>query len=193
LDTFNYAIYVISDSIAILKKAVDDGATIVQLRDKSGNLESIRKKSREMILYKQSRDFIFILNDYPELAVEVSADGIHIGQDFKTKEARRIVGLDLIIGKSTHSLSQGLEAQKDGTNYISVGPVFLTPTKPGRKAVGLDYVREAAEKISLPFVAIGGIDLDNVGTVLKAGAKTIGIVRAAPDVPQFLKLIRENK
>ena len=193
MDTFNYAIYVISDSIAILKKAVDDGATIVQLRDKSGNLESIRKKSREMILYKQSRDFIFILNDYPELAVEVSADGIHIGQDFKTKEARRIVGLDLIIGKSTHSLSQGLEAQKDGTNYISVGPVFLTPTKPGRKAVGLDYVREAAEKISLPFVAIGGIDLDNVGTVLKAGAKTIGIVRAAPDVPQFLKLIRENK
>jgi len=183
---------VISDSIDVLKKAVDDGAAAVQLRDKSGDLESIREKARAMVLYKRSKNFIFILNDHPKLAVEVNADGVHIGQDYETAEARRIVGPDLIIGKSTHSIEQGLEAQKEEANYISVGPVFLTPTKPGRKAVGLEYVREAAGKISLPFVAIGGIDLDNVGAVLEAGAKTIGVVRAASAVPQFLKLIGES-
>jgi len=192
LTSFNHAIYVISDSIDVLKKAVDDGAAAVQLRDKSGDLESIREKARAMVLYKRSKNFIFILNDHPKLAVEVNADGVHIGQDYETAEARRIVGPDLIIGKSTHSIEQGLEAQKEEANYISVGPVFLTPTKPGRKAVGLEYVREAAGKISLPFVAIGGIDLDNVGAVLEAGAKTIGVVRAASAVPQFLKLIGES-
>ncbi len=192
-DIFNNSVYVISDSVSALKKAVDDGAAIVQLRDKSEDSESIQKKALEVAAYKQHRNFIFILNDYPELAVTVKADGVHIGQDLPLDKVRAIVGPDLIIGKSTHSLEQGLEAQNYGADYISVGPVFPTPTKPGRKAVGIEYVREAAQKIRLPFVAIGGIDLGNVDEILNAGAKTIGVVRAAGDVPLFLNKIRRRK
>lgn len=184
--------YVISDSVAVLGKAVDDGAAVIQLRDKSGDLELIRAKAQEIIQYKRFRNFLFILNDYPELAVEIQADGVHIGQDFSSLKARSIVGSDFIIGKSTHSLEQGLRAQKEGVNYISVGPVFQTPTKPGRVAVGLEYVREAAQKIGIPFVAIGGIDLNNIDSVLSAGAKIIGVVRAAKDAAQLLEKIRRK-
>lgn len=184
--------YIISDSVAVLKKAADDGAAVIQLRDKSGDLELIRAKAREIIQYKKHRDFLFILNDYPELAIEIRADGVHIGQDFPSFKARSIVGPDFIIGKSTHSLHQGLQAQKEGVNYISIGPVFKTPTKPERIAVGLDYVREAAQKIGIPFVAIGGIDLNNIDSVLSAGAKTIGVVRAAGDAAQLLAKTRRK-
>jgi thiamine-phosphate pyrophosphorylase len=183
-------LYVISDSVAALGKAVDCGAAVVQLRDKSASLELIYDKAREIIHYKKYRNFLFILNDYPELAAEIQADGVHIGQDFSSFKARSIVGSDFIIGKSTHSLQQGLQAQKEGVNYISIGPVFKTPTKPERMAVGLEYVREAEQKISIPFVAIGGIDLNNIDSVLSAGAKIIGVVRAAKDAAQLLEKIR---
>lgn len=127
------------------------------------------------------------------MAINAGADGVHIGQDTPTIETRKIVGPNLIIGKTTHSLDQGLEARLEGADYFSVGPVYETPTKPGRKAVGLEYVRLAAENIDLPFVAIGGLDLKNIEEVLNAGAKTIGIVRAAADAKELLKKIRERE
>jgi thiamine-phosphate pyrophosphorylase len=189
---FNRSIYVISDDIPVLKKAVADGAAIVQLRDKSGAADVTAKKAQELVAYKASNDFLFILNDSPELAVKVGADGVHIGQDFSTAEARKIVGPNLLLGKSTHSLEQGQRAQAEGADYLSVGPVFATPTKPGRPAVGLAAVREAAAGITIPFVAIGGIDVDNAGAVLAAGARTLGVVRAAPRAAVLLKMIKDN-
>ena len=105
-------------------------------------------------------------------------------------EARRIVGDSLILGKTTHNLMQAREAISEGADYISVGPVYATPTKPGRPAVGLQYVREAAENVDIPFVAIGGIDLSNIRDVLSAGARTIGIVRAWKDAGELLALIK---
>jgi thiamine-phosphate pyrophosphorylase len=192
-DLFNYSIYVISDSVAVLKKAIDDGARVIQLRDKSGDQRSIIIKARELIAYKENRDFIFILNDDPDLAAKLKADGVHIGQDLPLDKARAIVGPGPIIGRSTHSLEQGLEAEKNSADYISVGPVFPTPTKPDRPAVGMEYVRAAAREIKLPFVAIGGIELNNVDKILNSGAKTIGVVRAAGDVPLFLEKIRRRK
>ena len=189
----DFELYVISDSVPVLKKAVADGAGIVQLRDKSNDLNSILEKSKEIVLHKKRKSFIFILNDYPELAAGVGADGVHIGQDMSYAETRKIVGPDLIIGRSTHCLEQGRRAEAEGADYISVGPVFKTPTKPGRKAVGLEYVREAAAKIKIPRVAIGGIDLSNLDSVMKAGAKTIGVVRAAGDAAELLKKIGSNK
>ncbi len=190
---FTRDLYIISDSVDVLKKAVEDGATIVQLRDKSGAEETIMRKCREIVAYKRVRPFLFILNDDPELAVRTGADGVHVGQDMSTEEARRIVGETAVVGKTTHNLGQARQAEADGADYISVGPVYATPTKPGRPAVGLSYVKEAAENLSIPFVAIGGIDLSNIDDVLEAGAGTIGVVRAYGDAPELLRRIRAKQ
>jgi thiamine-phosphate pyrophosphorylase len=187
---FKNDLYVISASVDDLKQAVNDGAAIVQLRDKTGDESTVLEKARQMVEYKKVRDFVFILNDDPRLAVKTGADGVHIGQDMETREARAIVG-DLIVGKTTHNLEQGRQAIADGADYISTGPVYPTPTKPGRPAVGLEYVREAAQNLDIPAVAIGGIDLTNIDDVLAAGAKTIGVVRACTDAPELLKRIRK--
>jgi thiamine-phosphate pyrophosphorylase len=187
---FSNDLYVISDSAAVLKKAVEDGATIVQLRDKSGDTALILGKAREIIEFRRTRAFVFILNDDPAMALDIGADGVHIGQDMDTLRARGIIGSEMILGKTTHNMGQARQAVKDGADYISVGPVYATPTKPGRPAVGLEYVREAAAGVDVPFVAIGGIDLGNIDDVLACGARTIGIVRACADAPALLARIR---
>lgn len=188
---FENDLYVISASVADLKQAVNDGAAIVQLRDKTGDEKTVLEKARELAEYKKVKDFVLIMNDDPHLAVKAGADGVHIGQDMSTVEARAIVGDGLIVGKTTHNLEQGRQAIAEGADYISTGPVYPTPTKPGRPAVGLEYVREAAQNLGIPAVAIGGIDLTNIDDVLKAGAKTIGVVRACTDAPELLKRIRK--
>lgn len=188
---FDNDLYVISDSAAVLIQAVDDGAAIVQLRDKSAEDQIIRDKAELIIAHRKKRPFVFILNDDPDLAVKMGADGVHVGQDMSTREARRIIGDKMILGKTTHNLEQARQAIIDGADYISVGPVYPTPTKPGRPSVGLEYVRAAASaNLSIPFVAIGGIDLGNIDDVLASGAKTVGIVRAASDAPALLKKIK---
>jgi thiamine-phosphate pyrophosphorylase len=186
-------LYVISDSVDVLKKAVEDGAAIVQLRDKVGDKATVLRKARDLVAFKQKVPFIFILNDDPAIAIEAGADGVHIGQDTATAQARSIIGLERILGKTTHNLDQARQAVLDGADYISVGPVYATPTKPGRPAVGLEYVREAARNIDIPFVAIGGIDLSNIDEVLGSGAKTIGVVRACVDAPALLERIRRKE
>ena len=192
-DPFSHDLYVISDSVDVLKKAVEDGAAIVQLRDKSGDAAAILGKAREMVAYKRTRPFVFILNDDPALAIEAGADGVHIGQDMATADVRTMLGGEMILGKTTHNLEQARQAIKDGADYISVGPVYATPTKPGRPAVGLEYVREAAGHVDIPFVAIGGIDLSNIDDVLASGAKTVGVVRACVDAPALLRRIRRKE
>ncbi|OPY66457.1 MAG: Thiamine-phosphate synthase [Syntrophorhabdus sp. PtaU1.Bin002] len=190
---FTNDLYVISDSVDALKQAIDDGATIVQLRDKSGEESVILDKARKILTYKQVRPFAFILNDYPGLAAAIGADGVHVGQDTSTLETRMIIGDEMILGKTTHNLEQAKEAIREGADYISVGPVFATPTKPGRPAVGLAYVREAATQLEIPFVAIGGIDLSNIDDVLAAGAKTVAVVRAYAQAAQLFERIRGEK
>lgn len=185
---FENDVYVISDNVETLKQAVQDGAAIVQLRDKQSPREAIKKKCLEIKSFQKDHDFIFILNDDLELAQEIDADGVHLGQDTPTPK-----DTNLIIGKTTHNIEQAKQAVADGANYISAGPVYPTPTKPGRPAVGLEYVSEVAANIAIPFVAIGGIDLNNLEVVLKAGAHTIGIVRQAPQTPEFLRRIRTWK
>ncbi len=188
---FGNDVYVVSDSVAVLRKAVEDGASIVQLRDKSEDRQAIVRKAREILGFKKERSFLFILNDNAELAVEVGADGVHVGQDTPTGETRSIISQGLILGKTTHNLEQARQAVADGADYISVGPVWATPTKPGRKPVGLDYVREAAgASLGIPFVAIGGIDLGNIDEVLAAGARTIAVVRSYGQTADLLKKVR---
>lgn len=186
-------LYVVSASVSELKQAVADGAAIIQLRDKTGDEAAVLEKARELTDLRREKPFVFILNDDPHLAVRVGADGVHIGQDMSTVETRRIIGEEMILGKTTHNLEQGRQAVLDGADYISTGPVYATPTKPGRPAVGLEYVRQAAQHLDIPFVAIGGIDLTNIDDVLAAGAKTVAVVRAWRDAAELLKRIRKDR
>lgn len=190
---FTKDLYVVSASVSELKQAVADGAAIVQLRDKTGDEAAVLEKARELTGLRKQKPFVFILNDDPHLAVRAGADGVHIGQDMSTVETRRIIGEEMILGKTTHNLEQGRQAVLDGADYISTGPVYATPTKPGRPAVGLEYVRQAAQHLDIPFVAIGGIDLTNIDDVLAAGAKTVAVVRAWRDAAELLKRIRKDR
>ncbi|MDQ2623258.1 MAG: thiamine phosphate synthase [Actinomycetota bacterium] len=170
------------DPEPLLRAALDGGVDIVQLREKDGDSRIIERSAQTFRRICDTYGVPFVINDDPELAVSCRADGVHIGQDdMSVEEARHIVGHDRLIGLSTHSKEQ--IAAASGVDHISVGPVWETPTKQGRPAVGLELVEHAAATASLPFFAIGGIDPDNVEEVLKAGARRICVVRAIRNSP----------
>ena len=192
----NWKLYVITDrarakgSLAeVVREAILGGASVVQLRDKSATDEALIRQARKLLPLTRSAGIPLIINDRIEVAKKSGADGVHLGQeDASLKEARATLGKKAIIGRSTHSPEEALQAQADGFDYIGVGPVFATPTKPGYRTVGLGLVRFAAENIRTPFVAIGGIDEKNVSRVKKAGAKTVAVVRAVMASPHPKKL-----
>jgi thiamine-phosphate pyrophosphorylase len=169
---------------ALLNAAMSSGAGMVELRDRDQPRGVIERAGRTFRRLANTYSALFIVNDDPYLAVELAADGVHVGQDdMDPAEARRIVGPDGIIGLSTHSREQ-IEAAADApVDYISVGPIWETPTKEGRPATGLELIRTAAELARRPWFAIGGIDPGNVGEVVDAGAERICVVRAIRDAP----------
>jgi thiamine-phosphate pyrophosphorylase len=155
------------------------GADIIQLRAKGIPLETIAAAARKIIPLCKAAGVPFILNDHPEMAAELGADGVHIGQDDGSiYDVRSRIPDGMIIGRSTHSLAQAKQALADGADYIGFGPLFPTPTKAGRPAIGLgdisDMEREVGSKI--PAFCIGGIKPDNLGEVLAAGARRCVIV-----------------
>jgi thiamine-phosphate pyrophosphorylase len=167
-----------------LLAALRGGVDIVQLRIKQSSRDQILTAARRFARACADHGALFILNDDPELAAEAGADGAHVGQDdIGTEEARSILGPDLILGLSTHAPAQVDDAARSDADYIGVGPVHATPTKPGRPAVGLELVRYAASQATRPWFAIGGIDAANVDAVLEAGATRIAIVRALTQAP----------
>ncbi|MDR1453982.1 MAG: thiamine phosphate synthase [Candidatus Margulisbacteria bacterium] len=185
-------VYVISDQPTVLMDAVKNGARVVQLRDKENSAEIIYQKLLPVKKLKENHDFVLIVNDHPELVARAEIDGVHIGQDADPAAVRQMIGADKILGLTTHNIAQAQKAAGLKVNYISAGPVWATPTKPGRQPVGLEYVREVAASIDLPFVAIGGIDLTNAQSVIDAGANTIGVVRGAGDAAEYLRIIKNN-
>jgi thiamine-phosphate pyrophosphorylase len=182
----NFKLYAITDlqsEDANIFERVDaacrGGADIIQLRSKhlpDAALLRLGARIREIAFKNQK---LFFVNDRPDLALALKANGAHVGQeDLPIAVIRKLVGRrPFWIGKSTHSLEQAVAAEQEGADYIGVGPVFETPTKPGRPAVGLELVRKIRQNIKIPFVAIGGIDHNNVSQVLEAGAERIAVVR----------------
>ncbi|MBM7568179.1 thiamine phosphate synthase [Paenibacillus sacheonensis] len=160
--------------LEVMEEAIHGGADIIQLRDKTSGREELLRKARALRDLTRRYGVTFIVNDHVDVAMEVDADGIHLGQgDLSLLEARRIVG-DKIIGISTHALEEALLAEEQGADYIGVGPVYRTATKADVvDPVGVSYVREVAQHIKIPFVAIGGIKLSNVDEVIEAGATRI--------------------
>lgn len=155
---------------------------MVQLRDKNATKDELFSQANALVKLTRASAVPLIINDWADIALRSGADGVHLGQeDGALEEAVRLLGPDAIIGRSTHSLDQALAAEEEGFDYVGVGPVFSTPTKPGRPEVGLKLVTEAAEYIKIPFVAIGGIDESNVDLVCGAGARCIAAVRCIMD------------
>jgi thiamine-phosphate pyrophosphorylase len=160
-----------------VERALRGGVDIVQLRIKEGSDDGILAAARRLARVCARHGALFVVNDRPDLAIEAGADGVHVGQDdIPVEQARKVVGAARLVGLSTHSPAQIDPAA--GVDYIGVGPVHATPTKPGRTPVGLDLVRYAARNAQVPFFAIGGIDRSNVDAVRAAGAERIAVVRA---------------
>ncbi len=174
------------------------GADILQLRAKNQDLTTIRRVAEKLLPLCRAAGVPFILNDFPELAAAIDADGVHIGQDDgPLSAAREIVGPGKIIGRSTHSLDQARAALAEGFDYIGFGPLFPTPTKAGRPAIGLEEVaimeRDVGSKI--PAFCIGGITPATLPQVLAAGARRIVVVSAllqAADVEAATRSVRSR-
>jgi thiamine-phosphate pyrophosphorylase len=160
-----------------LRAALRGGVDIVQLRIKDADDERVLAVAIRYRRLCSGAGALLIVNDRPDLARAADADGVHVGQgDVAVTRARAVVGRERLVGLSTHSPQQiGAAA---GADYIGVGPVHATPTKPGRAPVGLELVAYAAANCALPFFAIGGIDPSNVAAVRDAGARRIAVVRA---------------
>jgi thiamine-phosphate pyrophosphorylase len=171
-----------ADLERLLRAALTGGADIVQLREKELGRMEIERAAQTFRRVADTYSALFIVNDDPELARSCDADGVHVGQDDVSAEgAREMLGPDAIIGLSTHSEEQIADSGERPVDYISVGPIWETPTKEGRPAVGLDLIRHAAKRAPRPFFAIGGIDPDNAAEVVRAGAERLCSVRAIRD------------
>jgi len=182
---------------AFLEAALRGGVDVIQLRDKSLGDSALIEAAREFRAAAERSGALFILNDRPDLVAACGADGVHVGQDDGSAAAARAsVGPDRIVGRSTHAPEQGAAADADPeVDYLAVGPVHATPTKPGRPAAGLDYVAWAAANVTKPWFAIGGLDAGNVHGATAQGARRIVVVRAiaaAPDPEAAARALRER-
>lgn len=166
---------------AFLRAALSGGVDIVQLRDKTLDDAGLIDAARRFRALADEFGALFVLNDRPDLVVACRADGVHVGQDdAPPAAARALVGPERIVGRSTHAPDQADAARRDpDVDYLAVGPVHATPTKPGRPAAGLEYVEWAAAHVTQrPWFAIGGLHAGNVGEVVERGARRIVVVRA---------------
>jgi thiamine-phosphate pyrophosphorylase len=168
---------------ALLRAALGGGVDIVQLREKDlGRAETERAAGT----YRRIADTysaLFIVNDDPDLARACDADGVHVGKHDEVVAAREMLGPDMIIGLSTHTEKEIAAAAELPVDYIAVGPIWETPTKPGRPGVGLELIEHAADNAAHPFFAIGGISPLNAEEVVRAGAGRLCVVRAIRDAP----------
>ena len=185
--SLNWQLYVILDRAALRGRdpaeaaaaAIRGGADALQWRDKTGSAREILAAAGRILPVARGAGVPLILNDRADLARAAGADGVHLGQeDLPISEARTTLGPGRLVGQSTHSLEQALAAQAEGADYIGFGPIFPTPTKPAYGSLGLAPLRQAAPKIRIPLVCIGGIDRTNAPQVLEAGGRCVAVVRA---------------
>ncbi len=180
----------------IVLRTLKAGVRWVQYRDKERSRRAVYEESVKLGRITKNFNALFIVNDHPDIALAVNADGIHLGQDdLPIREARKIMGKDKIIGISTHNLEQAVDAQRDGADYIGFGPVFHTTTKDAGSPKGIDMIHEIKKQVHIPVVAIGGINLENIRSVLEAGADAVAVASAiltgdiGENIKRFLNII----
>jgi thiamine-phosphate pyrophosphorylase len=187
VDLARARLYYVTDDVSEerLEAALSGGVDIVQLRLKGAADGEVLDAARVFRAACDRHGALFVLNDRPDLVGACRADGVHVGQgDASPSSARMTVGPGRIVGLSTHSREQIEAASREPVDYIAVGPVFQTPTKPGRLPVGRELVQFAARTVELPWFAIGGIDTQNAADVVAAGAERLAVVRAIRDAAE---------
>jgi thiamine-phosphate pyrophosphorylase len=179
----------------IAEALVAGGVDLLQLRAKNHSPAEIEKLAVELRPILSEGSAPLIINDHPQIARNVRADGVHLGQDdLPIAEARKIVGPECAVGKSTHSIDQAIRAFYEGADYIGFGPIFATPTKPDYPPIGLDDIAKVHESVRIPIFCIGGIKLDNLVKVIEAGARRVVIVSGllqAKDIVTYGRSVKE--
>lgn len=182
------------DASRVLEQMLAGGVDLVQLRAKGHALDEVAALASPLQRICTEAEVPFILNDHPHLAAELGLDGVHVGQDdLSVAEARRLLGPDHIVGKSTHSVTQAVAAAAEQPDYLGFGPLFATPTKPDYHPIGIEDIRRVQEMVSLPVYCIGGIKRENLGDVLAAGAHRVVIVSGILNAPDIAAYCREVK
>lgn len=172
------------DLAAFLAACIAGGVDVVQLRDKHLDARPLLARAREAAAVCRDLGVPFVLNDRPDLALDCGADGVHVGQDDAPPAlARVILGPDAIVGLSTHAPAELDASAPEPVDYVSVGPVAATPTKPGRPGTGLDYLRYAATTATRPWFVTGGVTPGTLPAMLDAGARRFVVVRWLTEAP----------
>jgi thiamine-phosphate pyrophosphorylase len=168
-----------SDVIHVAGQMVQGGVDLIQLRGKGKSVDELAGYAAKLHEFTAKSSTPLIVNDHAEIAKEVPVEGVHVGQDDDDVEvARQKAGREIIVGKSTHSFEQALAAQSEDADYIGFGPIFATPTKPDYAPIGLADIRRVHAEVSLSIFCIGGINIDNLQSVIDAGAKRVVMVSA---------------
>ena len=174
---------------------IEGGVDLLQLRAKGRAADEVATLGRQLHPITRSRGVPLVINDEPDVARQVGAEGVHVGQDdLSVADARRAAGGECLVGKSTHSIEQALHAAEEGADYIGFGPLFATPTKPDYAPIGIDDIEEVHSRVAVPIFCIGGIKLQNLPRVIAAGARRVVIVSGllqAPDIAEYARAAKE--
>src|SRR5213594_4298765 len=182
------------DLARVAEQMIEGGVDLIQLRGKGKSLDELVGDAAKLHELTARSSTPLIVNDHAEIASRIPVEGVHVGQDDDSIEvARRKAGRVVLIGKSTHSLDQARTAQREGADYIGFGPIFVTPTKPDYQPIGLRDIKQVHLDVNLPIFCIGGINIDNLGQVIAAGARRVAIVSGLLNAPDITESAREAK
>jgi thiamine-phosphate pyrophosphorylase len=183
-----------SNALHVAEAMIKGGVDLIQLRGKEQSIDELADLAEEVHELTSRFSAPLIVNDYAEIARRVPVEGVHVGQEDDSIEvARRKAGRAVVVGKSTHSLEQAHAAQREGADYIGLGPIFATPTKPDYAPIGLSDIKRVHEGVSLPIFCIGGIKIDNLEQVISAGARRVAIVSGLLRALDIADYARETK
>ena len=182
-------------NLEVLRAVIQGGSKIIQLREKNYSKRDLYYLALKFREITSKAGVLLVINDHLDIALAVEADGVHLGQKDLPVEVARKLAPELLIGASTHSLEQALQVEKDGADYINIGPIFSTKTKEGVEyALGSEVIREISSQIKVPFTVMGGINQDNIQEVLAKGARRVAMVSAitkAGDIAAKVKSLKE--
>ena len=168
-----------SEAARVVEQMIEGSVDLIQLRGKGKSLDELSDYAARLHELTARSLTPLIVNDHAEIASQIPVEGVHVGQDDDSLEvARRKAGREIVVGKSTHSVEQALAAQREGADYIGFGPIFATPTKPDYPPIGLSDIGRVHAEVNLPIFCIGGINIDNLQSVIDAGAKRVVMVSA---------------
>jgi thiamine-phosphate pyrophosphorylase len=200
----NWTLYIITDEelskgrshLEISEASIKGGADVIQLRDKTASSHKLFETAIQIRKITEKAGVQFIVNDRLDIALAANADGLHVGQDdLPALVARRFLGPDKILGASAKSIEEAIRAEKDGADYLGVGPIFEargTKADAG-KPKGLQLIKDIHQKCLLPIVAIGGINLKNISSVIEAGAQCAAVISAVVSAPDLSNAVQSLK